>query len=513
MERSNSLMARVVVIGAGVGGMMSAARLAKYGHEVEIFESSHRAGGKCRTEWFGDYGFDLGPSLLTIPAVFRDFFIRTGKRFENEVSLTPVDPAFRYNFPNGKEIIFPNLSLPKTCQEIERVLGREAAYQWHHFMQRAEQMWDASRTAFVESELKPLLHILRTKGALRDLRIIKPLTSLRKLSRQLLTYPELHSIVDRYATYSGSDPRKAPAVLSTISFIETTFGAWHLEGGVGTLSDALLRRCKDLGVRCNFNTTVTEIIVDKNRVAGIKIGERFVNADIVVANADASIVYQSLISPSVAVGKERKKLRRSTRSFSGFSLQLGLRGDGPELAHHNIYFPENYDNEFDDLFKHKRPVMDPTIYICAPGGMTKKSNQHAWSVLINAPLHDQKNGWDWSSGKENYAQKIINRLDELGLEVSSRIDFLRIQTPLDLHNQVHAPGGSIYGTSSNGARAAFLRARNRSPIEGLYCVGGSAHPGGGLPLVGMSAEIVAEAVESRFNPKISQASRKHHEAH
>ena len=513
-------MAKVAVIGAGVGGMMSAARLAKYGHAVEIFESSHRAGGKCRTEWFGDFGFDLGPSLLTIPAVFRDFFIRTGTRFENNVGLKPVDPSFRYNFSDGTILDFPNLSLPKTCEAIEKTCGKSAADQWHNLMQRAELMWDVARTPFIESELKPLNEILRRPGAIRDLMKIAPLSSLRSYTRSLVDDERLRYIVDRYATYSGSDPRKAPAVLLTIAFIETTFGAWHLEGGVGTLADALLKRCIELGVQVHFNAPVSAIRTSHGSANGIQLqtGE-VISADVVVANADAHIVYENLISSDVKVKSERRKLRRSTPSFSGFSLQIGIdrnKGWGPELAHHNIFFPENYDEEFDYLFQRRLPVPDPTIYICSPQGMTKRANTEAWSVLINAPLHathDRKRGFDWSGYGEKYAEHIIDRMEAKGLNVRSRMEFLRIQTPQDLENQVNAPGGSIYGTSSNGARATFLRAKNRSPIHNLYCVGGSAHPGGGLPLVGMSAEIVAEAVQRDLTGDTNEGVRSHHGQH
>lgn len=147
-------------------------------------------------------------------------------------------------------------------------------------------------------------------------------------------------------------------------------------------------------------------------------------------------------------------------------------------------------------FSKQVPVSDPTIYICAPkdASMTNGANKESWFVLVNAPRHQISGGWDWSKNSDQYAKKIINKLDQLGLNVSARLDFLKVRTPADLENYAMAPGGSIYGTSSNSAVSAFLRARNRSKISGLFCVGGSSHPGGGLPLVGISAEIVANAI-------------------
>jgi len=494
-------MANIVIIGAGIGGMSAAARLAKAGHEVTIYENSDRSGGKCRTEWFGDYAFDTGPSLLTLPAVYRDLFLKTGKRIEHVLNIKPVDPAFNYHFSDGSSVLFPNLSNPNTYNEIEKSYGLVASNQWKELIDRAERMWEVSREPFIESELNSIFSLLKRKNLLRDIKEIAPFTSLRKLSEKLKLDPHLQMIVDRYATYTGSDPRSAPAVLLTIAFVESTFGAWHIEGGVGQLSTALEQRCSDLGVKFKFNTLVSQILVNNNHATGIKTsdGKEF-KADLVVANSDAEYIYNKLLANNVnAARSERRKLKFATKSLSGFSLLLGLdnsKGKAVPIDHHNVYFPNNYDAEFDDVFTKQIPVQDPTIYICAPKDphMTKGENKEAWFVLVNAPRHQVDGGWDWREGGAEYGQKIIKKLDALGLNVSSRLDFMKYRTPADLENYAMAPGGSIYGSSSNSAASAFLRTKNRSKIKGLFCVGGSSHPGGGLPLVGISAEIVANAI-------------------
>lgn len=495
-------MSKVIVIGAGIGGMSAAARLAKAGHDVTIYEGSDRTGGKCRTKWIGNYAFDTGPSLLTLPAVYRDLFLKTGKRIEHILKIDPVDPAFEYNFADKTKITFPNLSLKGTCDSIDSVLGKEAGNQWHNLMQRAEHMWDVSRGPFVESELKSISSLIAKKGFLGNLKVIAPLTSLRKLTGKYTKNPYLSKIIDRYATYSGSDPRKVPAVLLTIAFVESSFGAWHIKGGIGQLSTAIENRCRELGVKFELNTSVTRITTENSAATGVEVNGKFYPADFVVANADAELVYNNLLDRKVnEASRERKKLAKATKSLAGFSLLLGLdnskiSGPAPVMPHHSIYFPNDYDAEFDDIFVKKIPVNDPTIYICAPtdSDMVKGNNLEAWSVLINAPRHEPGSGWDWNIGSALYAAKIIAKLDELGLRVGERLEVMEFQTPADLEQEVSAPGGSIYGTSSNGARSAFLRASNTSPLKNLYCVGGSAHPGGGLPLVGISAEIVAEAI-------------------
>ena len=494
-------MSKIAVIGAGVGGLSVAARLAKAGHSVEIYEASDQTGGKCRTEWFGDYGFDTGPSLLTIPAVYRDLFLKTGKRLEHVLDVKPVDPAFAYHFYDGQQVTFANLSNPKTYLEIEKSFGKEAANQWRELMDRADAMWEVSREPFVESELKSIWSLIKRKNFLKDLRIIAPFTSLRALSKKYKLHPNLAMIIDRYATYTGSDPRKAPAVLLTIAYVEAAFGAWHINGGIGNLSKALEQRCLDLGVRIHLNTKVAKINVVNESANGLTLENgQVVNADLVVANADAELVYNQLLDVEVKSAKpERVKLKRASKSLSGFSLLLGLdnsKGEAVALSHHNIFFPKDYDAEFDQIFDQKVAVTDPTIYVCAPkdATMVKGVNKESWFVLVNAPRHDPQNGMDWRTGAAEYAQVLIKKLDALGLNVSSRLDQMQFRTPLDLEQYALAPGGSIYGTSSNSARSAFLRASNRSTVKNLYCVGGSSHPGGGLPLVGISAEIVAQMI-------------------
>ena len=494
-------MAKISVVGAGIGGMSAAARLAKQGHQVTVFENSDQSGGKCRTEWFGDYAFDTGPSLLTLPAVFRDLFLKTGKRIEHVLDISPVDPAFNYNFADGSKVTFPNLSNPKTYQEIEKSFGISASQSWRQIIERSEKMWEASRDSFIESELTSIWPLLLRKNLINQVNQISPFTSLRSLSEKLNLDPHLKMIIDRYATYTGSDPRSAPAVLLTIAFVESTFGAWHIKGGIGQLSVALEQRCRNLGVDFQFKSLVTKILVERNKVEGVVLSDgKIIKSDLVVSNSDAEYTFNSLIGNEVSSARgERRKLKSATKSLAGFSLLLGLdnkKSKPVDVKHHNVYFPENYDLEFDQIFTQKVPVTDPTIYLCAPkdSSMVKGADKDAWFVLVNAPRHEPESGWDWKDGGQEYAQKIISKMDDLGLNVTNRLDFMEYRTPADLENYAMAPGGSIYGTSSNSPVSAFLRARNRSKVKGLFCVGGSAHPGGGLPLVGISAEIVAKAI-------------------
>ena len=495
-------MKKVIIIGAGVGGLATAIRLAKKGYHVKIYEASNLVGGKCSQVNLDGFIFDTGPTLLTIPAVYRDLFMKSGKRLESILELKPVDPAFTYHFSDRKTLTFSNLSVKKNCDEIESVFGKSAGDAWHNLMQRAERMWDLSRGPFIESEIK--IESLLKNFTLSNLVALSPQKSLRKFVSKYTDDSHLKMIIDRYATYSGSDPRKVPAPLLTIPFIESAFGAWHVSGGLGKLSEKLAERAKELGVEIFLGQRVVKIEIIDGCATGIKLesGEEIV-ADLIVANADAKYVYGSLISEQAPkLRRERRKLKKHSSSFSGFSLYLGLDnskivGEIPKLSHHNIWFPKDYDEEFKCLFEKKVPVNDPTIYICNPNDpeMIPGEGFEGWNVLINAPIHDPKNGFDWSNFEETYAELIIKKLDELGLRVSERLVKFQFRSPRGFADSFNAPGGAIYGTSSNGLRAAFMRVKNRSPIKNLYLVGGSTHPGGGLPLVGISSEIVANAID------------------
>lgn len=503
-QRRDKKSLSVSVIGAGVGGLTVAARLARRGHQVRVFEQSDRVGGKCHTEWIDGFGFDTGPSLLTLPAVYRDFFMKTGKGVD--LDLVPLDPAFDYHFADGSRLRLPNLSRNRAVTEIAAVFGEDAAKEWKSLMYRAERMWQASRTDFVESALPSLSQLLKRGRVLKDLHLIAPLAKLRPFTEKRLSDKRLRYIIDRYATYTGSDPRQVPAVLLTIAFVEEAFGAWHVRGGLGKIVEKIERRAVENGVEINLRTSVRAIEASGEKVTGIRLqsGE-FIASDIVISNADAYQLYNSMIEPSV-VRRERRSLNRTTPSLSGFSILLGLSPAKSRTFehHHTVFFPAEYDSEFDEIFKAKQPVSDPTIYICSPDdpAMVPSEGGENLFILINAPRHEPGSGFDWSDPNlvESYGERMIDLLiKRSGVDFRERIVVKKFRSPLDIERDYASLGGSIYGPSSNGMRAAFRRAPNVSRLSGLYNVGGSAHPGGGLPLVGLSGEIVADAISREAN--------------
>jgi phytoene desaturase len=328
-----------------------------------------------------------------------------------------------------------------------------------------------------------------------DLAAIGPGQTLRGLSRSYLDDPHLRVLLERYATYAGSDPRQAPAALVAIAYAELAYGGWYLRGGLGTLADALVRRCDALGVTIHTSAPVVRISTAGSRCTGVLLanGER-VPADVVVANADAASVYRDLLPTP------RRARRLVRRSLGGFVLLLGVKGHTPGLAHHTVFFPSDYDAEFDELFHGGAPVADPAILVTvANDPAVRPEGYEAWFVLVNAPTTVD---WFAAGLAETYADQVLATLAGRGLDVRDRLLFREIRTPADLEAATGTPGGAIYGTPAHGL-AGLLRPPNRGPVQGLYLVGGSTHPGGGLPMVTLSAEIVARTIGGPVPPRRS----------
>ncbi|GAA4356169.1 phytoene desaturase family protein [Angustibacter luteus] len=500
-------MARIVVVGAGMGGLAVAARLAAQRHDVTVVERSDTVGGKLG--WFtrDGFSFDTGPSLLTLPAVYRDLFLKTGAALDRSVELVEVDPVCHYRFPDGTEVDLPNASRGRVVRALDEALGTGSGAQWAALMDRAGAMWEITRGPFLESPLDGARTLVGLSRRVGDLRTVAPWRTLRGLGRSYLRDPRLVMLLDRYATYTGSDPRRAPAALATVPYLEQTFGAWYVRGGLHQLGEALHQRVVETGAQVLTSSTVTEVLVEGDRVSGVLLaGGRRIEADVVVSDADAAHLYGDLVR-SPAADRARTSLAGATPSLSGFVLLLALRGRTPGLAHHTVLFPQDYDDEFDSVFgtgphsRAPRPAPDPTVYVSAPDdpALRPDDDHESLFVLVNAPRHsvdDAAAGIDWDAPglASSYADRVLDVMASRGLDVRDRVVWRELRTPADLARATSSVGGSIYGSSSNGVRSAFLRPANRSPVEGLFLVGGSAHPGGGLPLVGLSAAIVAEQI-------------------
>jgi phytoene desaturase len=489
-------VARVIIVGAGVGGLAAAIRLAAADHRVSVLEQADHVGGKLgrhehRTE-AGLFRFDTGPSLLTLPSVFAHLFARAGSTLEHEIDLIPLDPVVRHIFADGA-VLDSSADPEEFARRIAAAFGPAAADQWRRLWQRAERCWDISWTRVLSSSMDSWRTVGRLAWRLNELAAITPGRSLRSVGQSYLAEPHLRTLLDRYATYVGSDPRRAPSALLAIPYAELAHGGWYIRGGLASLADALARLASANGVKIQTSVRVTRVHVAGGRVAGVRLSDGTSRpADVVVTNVDALQVYRDLLP------RPHRAARLARRSIGGFVLLLGLRapdGPTPTLAHHTVFFPTDYDAEFDALFgRPARPVADPAVFVTvADDPAVRPAGHEAWFVLVNAPPQSAEVDWDAPGFAGAYADRILSVLAARGVDVRDRILFREIRTPADLERSTGTPGGAIYGTPRHGW-TGLLRPPNRGPVRGLFLVGGSTHPGGGLPMVAQSAKIVADLV-------------------
>ncbi|MEU8343896.1 phytoene desaturase family protein [Spirillospora sp. NPDC048832] len=474
-------MPEVIVVGGGVGGMVAALLLARGGHEVGLYERLDRLGGKLAEREREGFAFSLGPSLLTLPGLFRELGVTR--------ELLELDELCRYRFADGSELR-AHRDPGRMAARVERLAPGEGEA-WRAFHRWAARCLEASRRTFFAGPLgrRP------EEARVGDLLAVAPGRTLHGLARRFFRDPRLQQYVGRYATYAGSSPYRAPAALGCVPAIEHGDGGWYVPGGLPRLADDLARLLAEAGVDVRTGTGVAEVTAGRSAVSGVVLdsGER-VRADAVVVNADAAALYGRL-SP------DRRRLRRIGRlgpSSSAFLLLAGVEGRTAGLPHHSVVFSADYRREFGDIFERRVPPRDPTVYIgCSAVDDPSQAPPGAenWVLLVNVPAGDPGR---WPMSPDAYRDLVLERLASRGHDLSGRLRFVERFTPADLRDRYGAWGGAIYGTAYRGAFAPLRRPGNRGPRRGLYLVGGSVHPGGGLPLVAMGGRIVASLVERDF---------------
>lgn len=475
---------QVIVVGSGVGGLACAIRLKIAGHPVTVLERNEVVGGKLAVYERDGFSFDVGPSLITLPHVFDEVFRLAGTSLAEQVDLVRLDPQFRYTWCDGATLELPD-DANETAAAFE-AFSPGAGDRWREFDENGRTIWDVSERTFFAGPMSGPMSLLKRMKSPKDLLKIDAKRTLRSAARDTFDDDRLRQWVGRYATYSGSSPAKAPATLACIPHIESRFGCWYTMGGLRALRDAFERVALDVGVEIRTSSEVTSILSTPARVTGVQLADgSYLDASIVVSNADARHLYDDLLPDEDALAK----VTRAPQSTSGFVLCLGVRDATPDIHHHNVWFPHDSFQEFRAIDAGQL-AMDPTIYACVSSKTDPSQapeGDENWFLLVNTPP-----GIDID--REEYRDVVLERLADRGVDLRRRMKFCAMMTPGDIEHNYRAPGGAIYGTSSNGKLAAFLRPRNRGAKNGLYLVGGSSHPGGGLPLVTTSARIVADMV-------------------
>lgn len=483
----------VAIIGGGLGALSGAIRLARLGFSVQLFEKNPKIGGKVNEVVLGNYRFDTGASLLTMPFVIDELFDFAGFRRSDYLDFVPIDPICRYFFSDGS-VMDASADIAKMKVAIEQ-LSPDDVEAYERFLDYAERIHALTAEIFMFTPIHEFKKLLKPRyfQTLFRLHQIDPFRTVHQSISRFFSDPRLIQLFDRYATYNGSDPFQAPATLNIIPYIECGLGGYYIKGGIYRLIDALGAVACELDVQIHTSAQVEKICHEGRRASGVQVNGETIEADYVLCGADAVIAHEVLIDGHQ---NQRERLNRLEPSLSGMVFLWGVRAKYPKLAHHNIVFSSDYAAEFKQIFKHRQVPDEPTIYIAIT---SKADTAHApvdgenWFVLLNMPYLVP--GQMWEKEADRMRAVVLDKLKELGFDIADRIEVEQIFTPEDFSELYASNQGSIYGISSNSKTTAFKRLPNRSRIlDGLYFAGGSVHPGGGIPLVMLSGKMAATLI-------------------
>lgn len=488
---------RAVVIGAGVGGLCAAIRLASIGWQVTVLEQNEAVGGKMSQVSDSGFRWDTGPSVITMRHVLEDTFAAAGRRLDDYLTLLPVDPLTRYFWPDGAQL--------DASADVETMAARVAEISpddvdgYRRYLEYASEIHRVTGPVFIYDKPPRPSSFLRVRPL--DWLKADPLRTMDSAIRSHVKSSHLRQFLGRFATYVGGSPYRAPATLNVIAHIELSGGVWYPQGGIYAIASALEKLATELGVEIRTGCPAASIVIEHDRAAGVLLrsGERL-NADAVVSNLDVSATYSQLLPRESRFAARLARLQRQEPSCSGFIMLLGVDASHEALAHHNIFFSSDYSHEFRQIFQDGTVPDEPTVYIA----ITAKTDEtHApagcenWFVLVNVPALLPSH--DWPAQAPRYRDLVLSRIAEFGFDIRDKIRTEHILTPPDLERLTGAYRGALYGASANSRWTAFRRPHNRCPdLRGLYFAGGTTHPGGGVPMVALSGKIAASLIIEDF---------------
>ncbi|MFI1729514.1 phytoene desaturase family protein [Streptomyces acidicola] len=491
-------MGRIAVIGAGMGAMAAAARLAIAGHRVTVYERAETYGGAVARFERDGFAFDTGPGLLPLPAVYRDLFLKTGKQpLEECVDLVQVDPASRHVFPDGTDVLLPNASRAGSVGALNTALGSGAGDRWGDFLVRAREAWDRTRRPLLEEPLwsdwqvlgerepypsVPHKRLLRTRRA----------STLDEIAAWELRDPRLTALLDGHALAYGLDPRTAPASAAVLPYMEHAFGTWYVRGGIRELARAVYERCLARRVEFVFGAEVTGIVEKDGRAAGLELTEGTVTeADHVVAGVDP--VRLSALTEHVPQEGGDVRPDRVSPSLGRFTVLLALRGRRETgAAHRTVVHTPDRTAELDHVSRAAGTAEParPTVTVLRPDDPALRPDDEHESVVLSAAA---PTGADWASGgtAERFADLLVAAAEAAVPRLRERLLWREVRTPDHNARETGVESGAVPPPALAAADGGFLHPANTTRFPGLYLVGGWAHPGGGLPHAGMSGALVA----------------------
>lgn len=482
---------KIAVIGSGIGGLAIALRLALKGHDISVFEQNAQPGGKMGEIRGKGYRFDTGPSLFTLPELINELYILAGEDSKKALGYRKLEVLCKYFYNDDTQLV-AYADHQKFMEECNNKLG-EDPHNIMRYLLRAGVMYKLTADIFIFNSLHKFSNFLKLSvfKALIQVYKIRFYLSMHKENSRIFNHPHLIQLFDRYATYNGSNPFRAPATLNVIAHLENNLGAYFPEKGMYSLVQGIYSLAKKNGVKFNFNTLITRILCEKNRAAGIESNGKKMYFDSIVTNTDASYLAKHMMKHPLS--KRLKKLEPST---SALVFYWGVKLVTDDLDIHNILFSEDYREEFTKLFIERTIYSDPTIYVFISSKIAKNDAPDScenWFVMVNAPSDANQ---DWDEIVRVTRSNIISKINRiLKLDIEDYIEFEKSASPLTIQNSTLSHAGALYGNSSNSVFSAFLRHPNfLSGIKNLYFVGGSVHPGGGIPLCLASAKIVDKEI-------------------
>ncbi len=480
------------VVGSGVAGLGAAIRMRNKGYKVTIFESNGFAGGKISSETKNGYRFDYGPSVFTLPMIVDELFTLSGKDPRAYLNYEHINPVFRYFFEDGT--VFDSQHGRKAYAKYmaERTIDSEEAIL--KYLEKTEMVYNLTGELFLMNSLHKAKNYF-TKAVAKGLinfGKIGAFDTMNSANEKAFKDKKMIQLFNRYATYNGSSPYVAPATLNVIPYVEIDLGAYYPEGGMHSITKSLVKLAEEIGVDIKLSTPVKEILVDKKKATGIrsKLGHQLY--DVIISNADVYNTYEKLM-PKV---KKPKKTLSQPKSSSGIIFYWGIKKEFKEMDLHNIFFGDNYPEEFDTIINKLTVYKDPTVYVNVTSKLTKTDAPDGcenWFTFVNVPYN---NGQDWDKLVNNTREYVITKLSRmLKTDIRQLIECEMVMDPRTIEERTSSAFGAIYGNASNSMFAAFLRHPNfSSDIKNLYFCGGSVHPGPGIPLCLLSAKIATDLI-------------------
>ncbi len=483
-----------MVVGAGIGGLVAALDLAGRGVSVSVFERAQRPGGKMREVEIQGQHIDSGPTVFTMPWVFEEIFADAGSELGTHLTLKRADLLARHAWPDGGQLdLFADLE--RTVEAIAAFAGPGEARRYRVFCDRARQVFDTLYGPFMRSQRPSLLSLIAASGlrGFGGLWRIRPFESLWRRLGKYFHDPRLRSLFARYATYCGASPLQAPATLMLVAHVEQC-GVWQVVGGMQRLADALASELVRNGGEIHYASRVDEIGERAGRATGVRLATgQWWPADAVVANADVASIRQGMLGRKAASAVPHSGACQ--RSLSAVTWSMVAETSGFELAHHNVFFPNDYPREFEEIFGRGQLPANPAVYVCAQdrGGNGRRGpGPERLFLIANAPPEGDRTQFD-AHTIAPMESAVFGLLQQCGLTMHTHPDRRVVTTPSDFEQRFPGTGGALYGMAAHGWRSSFTRPGSRSRLAALYLVGGSVHPGPGVPMVAIGGRLAAAA--------------------